>query len=462
MHSKSNLIHQKNTWMLRILLLFYGCALGIHTLIRGELAGSHLGITLGLFVIAYVFLKLRRWSTFTMMLICILMYVYFYLVILDTPHYINYLFMALVPISSLLYQDYRPVLLSSILYVGSGLYFFWYEGNTMFPDTAQGDWIYVVAFSGFVSLFCVVYTKMVSDVMHRANHSEEHLQAILDNVSIGIWSYDIHTERLDLSQRLEQMLGIPPHNKIKDLALMYSYIHPDDRKLFMQSQKEMVMWHQTSSKEFRVISKDGSVRWLQNRGRPHLDRKGHLIRLDGVIIDITERKEMEQRIEYLAYHDEMTGLPNRTLLNKKFKEYSQQARDSLAILFIDLDNFKEVNDTLGHATGDLLLKDVAQKLMAVVREEDTICRLGGDEFVILLTDIDDRSIRKVADRIKTSLSHVSAGDISVGASIGVCVASDCQGSLDEMIQRADESMYGAKKSNASQFANMSGEQYIES
>lgn len=447
MRSRLNLIHQKNSWMLRIIALFYGCAFIIHTLVRGKISGSHLGLTLLLFLIAFIFIKIPRWSSFTMMMICVLMFVYFYSLIFHTPHYINYLFMALVPISSLIYHDLRPVLLSSVLYIGSGLYFFWYEGKLMFPGMGREDWIYVVAFSGFVSLFCIMYTKMLKNILQRADSSEDRLQTILDNVSIGTWSYDIHTERLELSGRLEKMLGLAHHSSITDLSTMYFCIHPDDRKIIMDAQQEMVLWRQTSSKDFRVLNKDGSITWLQNRGRPHFDYKGHLVRLDGVVIDITERKEMEQRIEYLAYHDEMTGLPNRAMLSKKFKEYSQWIRSSLAILFIDLDNFKEVNDTLGHASGDLLLKDVAQKLLAVVREEDTICRLGGDEFVILLTDMDEQSIVTVANRIKHSLSQVQSGHIRVGASIGICVAAEGE-TLEEMIHRADESMYGAKKSNA--------------
>lgn len=447
MRSRLNLIHQKNIWMLRIIALFYGCALIIHTLVRGKISGSHLGLTLLLFLIAFIFIKIPRWSSFTMMMICVLMFVYFYSLIFHTPHYINYLFMALVPISSLIYHDLRPVLLSSALYIGSGLYFFWYDGKLMFPGMGREDWIYVVAFAGFVSIFCIMYTKMLKKILQRADLSEDRLQTILDNVSIGTWSYDLHTERLELSGRLKKMLGLAHHTSITDLSTMYFCIHPDDRKVIMDAQQEMVLWRQTSSKDFRVLNKDGSITWLQNRGRPHFDYKGHLVRLDGVVIDITERKEMEQRIEYLAYHDEMTGLPNRAMLNKKFKEYSQWIRSSLAILFIDLDNFKEVNDTLGHASGDLLLKDVAQKLLAVVREEDTICRLGGDEFVILLTDMDEQSVVTVANRIKHSLSQIQTGHIRVGASIGICVAAEGE-TLEDMIHRADESMYGVKRGNA--------------
>jgi diguanylate cyclase (GGDEF)-like protein/PAS domain S-box-containing protein len=447
MRSRLNLIHQKNTWMLRILALFYSFAFIIHALIRGRFSGSHFGLTLVLFLIAFILIKIPRWSDYTMLMICVLMFIYFYALILNTPHYINFLFMALVPISSLVYHDLRPVLLSSVLYIGSGLYFFWYKGTVMFPNMGQEDWVYIVAFSGFVSLFCVMYTKMLENILQRADLSEDRLQTILDNVSIGTWSYDLHTEKLELSGRLKKMLGLAHHTSITDLSTMYFCIHPDDRKVIMDAQQEMVLWRQTSSKDFRVLNKDGSITWLQNRGRPHFDYKGHLVRLDGVVIDITERKEMEQRIEYLAYHDEMTGLPNRAMLNKKFKEYSQWIRSSLAILFIDLDNFKEVNDTLGHASGDLLLKDVAQKLLAVVREEDTICRLGGDEFVILLTDMDEQSIVTVANRIKHSLSQIQTGHIRVGASIGICVAAEGE-TLEDMIHRADESMYGVKRGNA--------------
>ncbi|GGH32244.1 sensor domain-containing diguanylate cyclase [Paenibacillus segetis] len=285
---------------------------------------------------------------------------------------------------------------------------------------------------------------------YRAENSEDQLRTILEDVSVGIWTYDLNMMQFEVSEGFEKITGYNVKTFRKDPEQFRAIIHPDDQHLFVSGQKELMILHTDMVKEYRIICSNGEIKWVQNRGRAQFNHLNNLTRLEGVLIDITERKQMEESIQFLAYHDELTGLPNRTLLNIRFKEYSKRGHFPLAVLFIDLDNFKDVNDTYGHIVGDLLLKDIADRMLELVREQDTVCRLGGDEFVVLLTEMDESRVVRVADRIRASLTEgfvYNGFSLTAGASIGICVSLQGNSTLEEMIQQADGAMYDAKKNN---------------
>jgi diguanylate cyclase (GGDEF)-like protein len=172
-----------------------------------------------------------------------------------------------------------------------------------------------------------------------------------------------------------------------------------------------------------------------------------------VSFDNTQRKTYERQIEYLATHDALTGLPNRNLLNDRLNQaisHAQRTRMSLAMLFLDLDHFKYVNDGFGHPVGDALLRAIAERLLGVVRDTDTVARLGGDEFVVLLTDLQEPLLgaSKVAKNIAESFSRpfqLDGRDLSVTASIGISLFPDDGATLDELLKNADAAMYRAKE-----------------
>ena len=150
-----------------------------------------------------------------------------------------------------------------------------------------------------------------------------------------------------------------------------------------------------------MVWPDGSVHWIANRAQVHRDADGRALRLVGVAMDITDRKLAEQRIAHMAHHDALTGLPNRVLLRDRIQQAIAQAHrngSQLAVLFIDLDRFKTINDSLGHQLGDRLLQSVASRILVCVREGDTVSRLGGDEFVIVIPEIDERADASVGRR----------------------------------------------------------------
>lgn len=182
-----------------------------------------------------------------------------------------------------------------------------------------------------------------------------------------------------------------------------------------------------------------------------LDRKGNVVNYVGLFLDISERWEAETRIQYLAHHDYLTGLPNRLLLVERATQALNLARRynrRLAILFIDLDRFKPINDEYGHSIGDDILKIVAQRLLKNVRESDTVCRQGGDEFVILLPEFNDAaSLENLAIKLRDEIRQpcqVNGYQLTVSASIGIASYPDNGDSVDAIIQSADTAMYRAK------------------
>ena len=218
-----------------------------------------------------------------------------------------------------------------------------------------------------------------------------------------------------------------------------------------------------SKYEAKFATSDGGMKWIEVNFREHFDG-GAFVGTSGTLDDITGRKELEERLEYQAYHDALTGLANRTMFNDRVNHALDRGlrRETLvAILFLDLDNFKIVNDSLGHEAGDRLLAEVAERLMGCMRPEDTVCRLGGDEFAILLEDSNSAEAtlvaRRIADALKKPFYFGGLRDIFVTTSVGIAVGKSSSGSpsqevAKELIKKADMAMYRAKGSGKASHA----------
>jgi len=202
---------------------------------------------------------------------------------------------------------------------------------------------------------------------------------------------------------------------------------------------------------YQMETQAGQPRWFSISGKPVFEN-GEFCGYRGIGTDITERKLSEQQIEFLAYHDPLTGLPNRLLLEDRLQQamaHADRSQTRLALLFMDLDNFKQINDSLGHATGDTLLKEVAVRLGACVRETDTISRLGGDEFILLLSDLTDTDdalpvLGKIMNQLQDPFP-VDNNELSTSASIGIAVYPADGRDFDTLRKKADMAMYRAKE-----------------
>lgn len=228
-------------------------------------------------------------------------------------------------------------------------------------------------------------------------------------------------------------------------------IHPEDLGGFRDLLQKSLADQDPFSAELRVRRRDGLWRWILKIGRPFHGLDGEFAGYLGASFDITERKEQEEELRVSATHDPLTALPNRRLLEDRLKvALAQASRKNLrvGVILMDLDNFKQVNDRLGHLAGDELLVELARRLCALVRGGDTVARLGGDEFVLVVPEINQpRDAQKVARRILEAIRQpfiINGEELSVSSSLGTAIFPDHGGSPEVLLQRADQALYQAK------------------
>ncbi|MDF1485094.1 EAL domain-containing protein [Ramlibacter sp. H39-3-26] len=260
---------------------------------------------------------------------------------------------------------------------------------------------------------------------------------------------------LYLSDAVQDMLGLAPQDIERDKRHLLARIHADDLPRVLASSElsraQLLPWQC----EYRVNLPDGSVRWHLSNAAPRLEADGAVLS-HGFSMDVTDRKQAEEDIQRLAFYDALTGLPNRRLLTDRLQHaVAACVRGGYhgALLFIDLDNFKDLNDTLGHDMGDRQLTQVAERLLACVRDNDTVARLGGDEFVVLLHELggDAHTAAQQAERVGLKLlATLNEPFVLVGQphystpSIGITLFGAQRERTDEIFKRADLAMYQAK------------------
>ena len=195
-----------------------------------------------------------------------------------------------------------------------------------------------------------------------------------------------------VSPRVRDLLGISPAEYIARAGDWDSLIHPDDRDRIEADYLSFIETGQPEGGDYRYLHADGHLVWIHDRSQIVRDGDGRVMFVQGVMFDITKQKEAELALQHMAYHDTLTGLPNRAMFEEHLDLAVARARRydrSVAVLFMDLDGFKDVNDTMGHAAGDELLCEVSTRLRQATRDTDLVARLGGDEFLVLLADLPD-------------------------------------------------------------------------
>lgn len=289
------------------------------------------------------------------------------------------------------------------------------------------------------------------EVAKLLQESEEKLESILNSLEEVVWSTEMATSNLlFLNPAATKVYGRSVEELLQNPDLRLESIHPEDRDRVELSLASSLNYK--NELEYRIVQPNGEIRWVWERSRLVRDPKGIANRRDGIICDITERKKIEQELSYEAKHDSLTSLPNRAAFIEKVEEtlkYSHKNPDRLfAVLFIDLDRFKIVNDSLGHLIGDELLISVANVLINCSRDGDLVARLGGDEFTILLTDIESiEDGHAIAERILTELKtpfNLQSHTVFTSASIGIVLGSDRYQNSSEILRDADIAMYRAK------------------
>jgi diguanylate cyclase (GGDEF)-like protein/PAS domain S-box-containing protein len=287
--------------------------------------------------------------------------------------------------------------------------------------------------------------------------SEERFRTIARATSDVVWDWNLEDDSVWASDSVEPVFGYTMADFSEPVRGWSDHIHPDERERVVRHIRSAIESSEEQwMDEYRFLRKDGSTALVLDRGYILRDAGGRATRMDGAMVDLTERRQAERRIEYLAYYDVLTQLPNRQLLMDRLQralENCAQRRCTNALLFIDLDNFKSLNDTLGHAVGDQMLKQVAQRLSGTVSDHDTISRFGGDEYVALLEGMSadmERACaqaRTVGERMLMTLRQPYQLDQYCHhstASIGMVLFSDARDDIGELLKRADMAMYAAK------------------
>lgn len=262
-----------------------------------------------------------------------------------------------------------------------------------------------------------------------------------------------------VSSGIRLLLGYDPRDFLEDPGFWLESVHPDDRDEILAMLKYVFdVGHLVH--EFRMKRKDGTYRWLRDEMRISRDREGRPKEIIGYWMDITDHKSLEDQLLHDAFHDNLSNLPNRALfmdrLSVSLARIQRHKKYMFAVLFIDLDRFKNVNDSLGHMKGDLLLGCVAQRLLRFVRFGDTVARLGGDEFAMILEDLENGSdAEKTAQRIQHEISqpyNLGGKEVFTTASIGIAVANPRYQKPEHLLRDADTAMYRAKASGRARHA----------
>lgn len=284
--------------------------------------------------------------------------------------------------------------------------------------------------------------------------SEERWKFALDGAGDGVCEWNIASDEVFFSKQWKNMLGYDNDESFTSFQELEKRVHPDDYREMKSKLEEHLLGKTSSfSHEYRLVTKRGGWVWVLNRAKVfEWGEDGSPLRLIGVFTDITRRKNAEEMILHQATHDMLTGVANRMLFNEKlFTAMADGERLGLktAVIFMDLDNFKEINDTLGHLMGDLVLMAVAERLDGEIREIDTLARLGGDEFAFILPHLKDRGeAAAMADRIQESLRKeikIDDKSLSITGSMGISFYPDDGEDLETIMKKADIAMYQAKR-----------------
>jgi len=317
-----------------------------------------------------------------------------------------------------------------------------------------------ILFLFFAMLVTYHHLRKTRKIEKLRRRSEERFTLAVAGSNDGIWDWDILSDRAFFSTHLNDMLGFETTDEYinNPRQALGETIHPDDRESVISQLNAYLDEANKKSLflcEFRIERpKEKIVVWLLMRGKAIRGPLGKAVRMSGSVTDITDRKRQEAALAHIVMHDTLTGLPNRTLLYDRLQQALQSAsRHSigLALIMMDLDRFKEINDTLGHQIGDDILRQVAQRLTYMVRPSDTVARLGGDEFAILLPQADAIYAHHVAQKILLALKKVfDLGNHSlyIGSSLGVALFPEHGNDAETLMRHADVAMYNAKRLNS--------------
>ena len=330
----------------------------------------------------------------------------------------------------------------------------WRRDGTCFPAEY---WSHPIQQDGkpigtVVTFVNITERKRADEAIHE---SEMRYRLLFERNVAGVYRTTIDGRVLECNQAAAQIFGYASPEDALGVSILDLYEETSDRDAFLRKLKRETF---ATNHEVNLRRKNGESLWAMLNASIVSDHAGATKVIEGTIVDITERKVAEERIQSLAYFDALTGLPNRTLLRDRLTLALASARrnkSKVALFFLDLDRFKNINDSLGHSVGDLLLKGIAERLKTWGREQDTIARLGGDEFLVVLNDVREVGDAAVAARrfmdSMTAEIVIQNHTLSVSCSLGISIYPEHGTDSETLIKNADAAMYTAKDSGRNNF-----------
>jgi diguanylate cyclase (GGDEF)-like protein/PAS domain S-box-containing protein len=324
------------------------------------------------------------------------------------------------------------------------------DGSVILVDTSAS----VIPYGGRTALCAVsrdvTESKQAEEAVRRSKASLDESQRI---AHLGTWEWDVVTGEVMWSEETFRIYGFEPNAFDPTFQKLVEVVHPNDRSVLRAAIDEAFARIRPYDFEHRIVRPDGEVRWVHRQGEVVHGEDGEPLQMIGTVHDITERKALEERLEHQAFHDLLTDLPNRRLfvdrLGQALRRTRRRGKRRVAVLFMDIDDFKAINDSLGHEMGNLLLVVVAERLRRCLRPEDTLARFGGDEFVVLIEDVESpEDAVRVAERIVEGLREpflAEGRELFLRASIGVALGNARQKSTEDLLRNADTAMYEAKE-----------------
>ena len=328
------------------------------------------------------------------------------------------------------------------------------DGSTLQAEIVCHD----LEFDGADGILVGAYDVTDREKAHEAaRRAEEKYRGIFDNAVIGIFQHRPDGSPLNINQAFARMHGYDtPEQLLAEVknAAAQLFVEPARMGEIVRAAVEEGIVRGT---EVELYRRDGSRFWVMVHLRAVRDERGALLLFEGTAEDITDRKAAEARVKFLAYHDALTQLPNRTLFMDRLENTLAGARrngEKVAVLFLDLDRFKNINDSLGHGAGDEMLQEMASRFRECVREEDTVARVGGDEFLVMLRNAGggeevDKAARRVRERITRAFT-IHGHTLSMSCSIGVSQFPEDGEEGETLIRKADAAMYLAKENGSNQ------------
>ncbi len=289
------------------------------------------------------------------------------------------------------------------------------------------------------------------EIKKKLAESQFHFKQAQEIGNIGSWNWDIENNTLHWTDQIYRIFGLKPQEFGATYESFLEHIHPDDVDAVNTNVESALSGSGPYEVQHRIIQKNGDERYVVERGEVTFNDKGEAVRMQGTVQDITDLHLAQKQIQHLAYYDMTTKLPNRNLFFDRLEQalaLQRREEKKFAVLAIDLDGFKTVNDTYGHQTGDELLKAVGLRMQKTIRDVDIIARTGGDEFMAIIWGIKQADdVKFVADKLLLACSEpYQLGNITIeiSCSVGVAICPDHSLDDNELIMLADQAMYNAK------------------